>query len=163
MIVGIDNGIDGGICAISPHGKIIDKCPMPILKRKGKREVDVFAFKEWILDLNTEPFILIEEPLRHARSSQAMRSMSINFGKMLGACEIKSWRVIPVEPREWQLEILGRIPAGCTKTAALALVSEVTPDEDWTKKGRSTKPHDGMIDAYLIAEFGRKKYSDACE
>ena len=35
MIVGIDNGIDGGICAVSPHGKIIDKCPMPILKRKG--------------------------------------------------------------------------------------------------------------------------------
>jgi len=60
MIVGIDNGIDGGICAISPHGKIIDKCPMPILKRKEKREVDVSAFKKWILDLNTEPFILIE-------------------------------------------------------------------------------------------------------
>tara|TARA_R100000353_G_scaffold165390_1_gene126508 strand:- start:799 stop:1068 length:270 start_codon:yes stop_codon:yes gene_type:complete len=89
--------------------------------------------------------------------------MSINFGKMLGACEIKGWHVVPVEPREWQVEILGRIPAGSTKTAALALVSEVTPDEDWTKKGRSMNPHDGMIDAYLIAEFGRRKYPDACE
>ena len=85
----------------------------------------------------------------------------LSFGKMLGACEIKG--DVLVEPREWQVEILGRIPAGSTKTAALALVSEVTPEEDWTKKGRSTKPHDGMIDAYLIAEFGRRKYPDACE
>jgi hypothetical protein len=163
MIVGIDNGIDGGICAISPHGKIIDKCPMPILKRKEKREVDVAAFKKWILDLNTEPFILIEEPLKHAKSSQAMRSMSINFGKLLGACEIKEWLVAAVEPREWQVEILGRVAAGQTKTAALNLVSEIAPEEDWTKKGRSTKPHDGMIDAYLIAEFGRRKYPNECE
>lgn len=160
MIVGIDNGIDGGLCAIAEHGAIIAKRPMPLLNRKGKKEVDVIEFKEWILNLHTEPFILIEEPLRHAKSSQAMRSMSINFGKLLGACEMKDWRTKTVDPQEWQAVILGRgVPRGQTKQAALNAVEEIMPKENWTKKGRSRKPHDGMIDAYLIAEYGRRKYT----
>lgn len=160
MIVGIDNGIAGGICALAPHGSIIAKIPMPLLVRKGKKEVNIEEFKEWIQSLHTEPLIVIEEPLRHAKSSQAMRSMAINFGKLLGACEIKSWRTVAIEPKEWQSEILGRnIPKGRTKQAALIAAEELMPGENWTKRGRSKAPHDGMIDAYLIAEYSRRKFT----
>jgi hypothetical protein len=158
MIVGIDNGIDGGLCAISrSHGKIIAKRTMPILKRNGKSEVDTLAFRDWILDLHTEPCIVIEEPLRHAKSSQAVRSMAMNFGKILGACEMKGWQVHAVEVMQWQKKMLSEIKGKGTKEAALIVAEQMCPGEDWTKSDKATTPHDGMIDAYLIACYWRKQ------
>ena len=158
MIVGVDNGISGGLCAISRcRGRIISKVVMPTLKRNGKSEIDLMAVKEWVNELNTEPCFVIEEPLHHAKSSQAVRSMAINFGKLLGACEMRMWEVNPITVREWQKEMLGTVPKGKTKEAALGVASSLCPDEDWTKSERATIPHDGMIDAYLIAEYWRKK------
>ena len=41
MIVGVDNGLDGGLAAISTYtGAIIDKTIMPTLQRSKRREVD---------------------------------------------------------------------------------------------------------------------------
>lgn len=158
MIVGIDNGLDGGLCALSPHGLIIDKIAMPTLQRSGKREVDTKSIYTWIRDLNTEPLIVIEEPLKHAKSSQAMRSMGISFGKILGMCESHDWAVRPIEVRDWQKDMLGRIPKSQTKVFALKKAQELAPEEDWRKNDRCTVPHDGIIDAFLIAQYTRKKY-----
>jgi len=110
VIVGIDNGLDGGLCAISKHsGSIIDKLAMPTLQRAGKREVDTKMILNWICDLNTEPLIAIEEPLKHAKSSQAMRSMGISFGKILGMCESHDIKVKPIQVLDWQKKMLVRI------------------------------------------------------
>jgi hypothetical protein len=158
MIIGIDNGIDGGLCAISrSHGKIIAKRVMPILKRNGKSEVDILMLRDWILDLHTEPCIVIEEPLRHAKSSQAMRSMAMNFGKILGACEMKGWQVNPVEVAHWQKVMLAGNRSKGTKVAALTVAEQLSPGEDWTKSAKATTPHDGMVDAYLVACYWRKQ------
>lgn len=158
MIIGIDNGIDGGLCAISrSHGKIIAKRTMPTCKRNGKSEVDTLAFRDWVSALHTEPCIVIEEPLRHAKSSQAVRSMAMNFGKLLGACEMKGWQVHPIEVREWQKSMLSGYKGFGTKDAALAVAEQLSPGEDWTRSGRAVVPHDGIIDAYLIACYWRKQ------
>lgn len=158
MIVGIDNGLDGGLCALSPHGLIIDKIAMPTLQRSGKREVDTKAIYAWIRDLNTEPLIAVEEPLKHAKSSQAMRSMGISFGKILGMCESHDWNVQPIQVADWQKNMLGRIPKSQTKIYALKKAQELAPDEDWRKNDRCTVPHDGIVDAFLIAQHTGKKY-----
>ena len=43
MIIGIDNGLDGGLAAISKTtGALINKTVMPTLKRGSKREVDAY-------------------------------------------------------------------------------------------------------------------------
>ena len=154
MIVGIDNGLDGGLCAISKHsGSIIDKWAMPTLQRDGKREVDTFSVYTWILDLHTEPLIAIEEPLKHAKSSQAMRSMAISFGKILGMCESFRIKVKPIQVMDWQKKMLGKVPKSQTKTFALRKAEELAPNEDWRKNNRCTVPHDGIVDAFLIARY----------
>jgi len=76
---------------------------LPTKKRAGKSEVDLLAIKNWINELNTEPCFVIEEPLHHAKSSQAVRSMALNFGKLLGACELRMWEVHAISVREWQI------------------------------------------------------------
>ena len=44
-----------------------------------------------------------------------------------------------------------------TKAAALNVAKQIFPAETWLKSERCTKPHDGMIDAALLAEYGRRE------
>lgn len=152
MIVGVDNGLDGALCAISRHdGSIIDKIRMPTYQRSKKREVDIRTINKWLVDLHT-PFVLaIEEPLAHARSSQAMRSMAISFGKLLGMAESHRYEVVRISVHKWQKMMLGHIPKGQTKKFAFELANQLAPSENWLANKRCRTPHDGMIDAFLIA------------
>tara|TARA_R110002020_G_scaffold14699_2_gene52234 strand:+ start:38580 stop:39062 length:483 start_codon:yes stop_codon:yes gene_type:complete len=154
MIVGIDNGLDGGLCAISAFtGDLIAKTAMPCQQRSKKREVDTRKVNEWLLELNT-PFVLaIEEPLAHAKSSQAVRSMAISFGKLIGMAECKDYEVARVSVQKWQKKMLGFVPKGMTKIAALNTAERLAPEENWLKNKRCRTPHDGMIDAFLIARY----------
>lgn len=158
MIIGVDNGLDGGLCAIARYdGSIIDKIRMPTLQHSKKREIDIRAVHRWIEELHT-PFVMaIEEPLAHAKSSQAVRSMAISFGKLIGMAECKGYDVLRVSVHKWQKAMLGRTPKGQTKKAAFELALQLAPDENWLANKRCRMPHDGMIDAYLIATYIRNK------
>tara|TARA_R110000764_G_scaffold318_5_gene1378 strand:+ start:906 stop:1397 length:492 start_codon:yes stop_codon:yes gene_type:complete len=156
MIVGIDNGLDGGLCAVSKFdGSIIDKIRMPTLQMSKKKEIDIRAIKQWLLDLNTPFELAIEEPLAHAKSSQAVRSMAISFGKLVGMAESNGYPVQRVSVHKWQKKMLGRMPKGRSKEFALALAVSLEPEENWLASKRCRTPHDGMIDAYLIALYIR--------
>ena len=157
MIVGIDNGLDGGCVSISKHsGDVISKMVMPVKERAGKREVDVKKIYSWVMDHSTPFELAIEEPLHHARSSQAVRSMALSFGKILGMAESRDWDISCVSVRKWQSVLLGKfIPKGQTKVRALEVANELVPGECWLKSKRAKKPHDGLIDAFLIARFLR--------
>ncbi len=158
MIVGVDNGLDGGLCAIAQlDGGLIDKIAMPCQQRNKKREIDICKIHQWLSDLNT-PFVLaIEEPLAHAKSSQAVRSMAISFGKLLGMAECKDYEVARVSVHKWQKAMLGFTPKGKTKQVALETAQNLEPSENWLKNKRCRTPHDGIIDAFLIAHYIRER------
>ena len=158
MIVGIDNGLDGGLCAISSRGaKIVDKIAMPTFQRSKKREIDILAVKLWIDGLedftNMRPILAIEEPLAHAKSSQAVRSMALSFGKLVGMAETAEFKTHRISVYAWQKYMLGARPKGQTKIRALEVASTLVPNENWLKNKRCRTPHDGMIDAYLISMY----------
>jgi hypothetical protein len=156
MIIGIDNGLDGGLCAISAYsGDLIERIAMPTFQRAGKREVDAMSIYKWFVKMHTPATIVIEEPLKHAKSSQAMRSMGISFGKVMGMCEAYGLNIQPIEVRDWQTVMLGKVPKGQTKKFALTAAKKFLPDEKWLATKRSTTPHDGLVDAFLIAQYYR--------
>lgn len=156
MIVGVDNGLEGGLSAISKFdGSLIGKIAMPCRQQSKKREIDICKIHKWLSDLNT-PFVLaIEEPLTHAKSSQAVRSMAISFGKLLGMAECKGYDVVRVSVQKWQKKMLGFVPKGKTKQVALEVAQGYEPSENWLKNKRCKVPHDGMVDAFLIAHYYR--------
>ena len=156
MIVGVDNGFDGGITAISAYtGAVIDKTIMPTKHRNKRREVDTRKIYEWLMELESPFLFAIEEPLHHAKSSQAVRSMGISFGKLLGLAESRQWETKCVSVQKWQKKMLGFVPKGKTKEAALWKAEALAPDECWHKRKRASKAHDGMVDAFLIARYIR--------
>tara|TARA_R100000655_G_scaffold34521_2_gene67162 strand:- start:593 stop:1099 length:507 start_codon:yes stop_codon:yes gene_type:complete len=160
VIVGIDNGLDGGLCAISSHGLIVDKIAMPCKQLSKKREVDTKKVYDWLVNLHSPFCLAVEEPLAHAKSSQAVRSMAISFGKIVGMAEAKEFELFRVSVHKWQKKMLGNVPKGMSKVAALNVAERLAPSENWLKNKRCRTPHDGMIDAFLIAQYiltGRSK------
>tara|TARA_Y100000004_G_C8943540_1_gene425218 strand:- start:244 stop:741 length:498 start_codon:yes stop_codon:yes gene_type:complete len=156
LIVGIDNGLDGGLCAIARFdGSVIDKIAMPTKWVSKKREVDTVKIKSWLLDLNTPFTLAVEEPLAHAKSSQAVRSMALSFGKIVGMSESNGYDLFRVSVHKWQKVMLGFRKKGMTKQIALAKAEDLAPEECWLKNKRCRRPHDGMVDAFLIARYLR--------
>lgn len=153
MIVGVDNGLDGGLCAISEDGLVIDKIVMPTKWVLKKREIDTTQIKQWLLFLNTPFLLAVEEPLAHAKSSQAIRSMALSFGKLCGMAETSDFEMCRVSVHKWQKKMLGFVPKGMTKEKAIKRAQQLAPDECWTKNKRCRKAHDGMVDAFLIATY----------
>ena len=102
---------------------------------------------------NTPFHLAIEEPLAHAKSSQAMRSMALSFGKLIGMAETNNYEVQRVAVHKWQKRILGKISRGTSKQVAFEKAEERVPDEQWLKNSRCRVPHDGMVDAFLIARY----------
>ena len=51
--------------------------------------------------------------------------------------------------------MLGFTPKGKTKQAALGVAQNLEPSENWLKNKRCKVPHDGIIDAFLIAHYYR--------
>ncbi len=170
IVVGIDIGLHGGLCALSEvaGASPIATLPMPltdVLDGSGKwvEEIDVRAVLDWFVTLQTPAAkfrVAIEECPPHSRSKGAMRSMAYSYGLLVGMLRTKGIRPTPIPPgnmnRGWQKALLGKVPKGETKAYALAKAKELWPDEDFIP-GRCRTPHDGIVDAALIAEFHRRQ------
>jgi hypothetical protein len=170
MIIGIDNGLDGGIVALSPIAGLspIAKFTMPTRSvtyparkktaAKVVREIDtrgLVAILEQIEGPRDSITVYFEHCPFHADRAETMRSMALSAGKILAVLEAKNFKTIRILSFDWHPVILGKVPRGETKAYAKAKALDMWPQESWTATERSTKAHDGMIDAALIAEYGR--------
>lgn len=172
--IGIDPGIDGAIVVINN-----DKCYLHnIPKIKNKLDVHKLniIFNEY---LEKNSYVFIEDV--HAIFGSSAKS-TFNFGWICGIKEAmivsKNIPFIKVRPKIWQKEIFqgiseirkpskkdknGKIIKGKLDTKAMALMAykRLFPGLDLyiTERGNKSKnAHPGLVDALLIAEYGRRKY-----
>lgn len=163
MIVGIDNGITGALVALSRIAGCSPVAMVTMPSRDG--EIDTLALVRWLERLEHGGdglLIAVEDCPHHARDKAAMRSMALNFGKIVGGLEADGrWTVQRVKSGNnkagWQRGMLGIVPQGKTKEYALAAAQSIWLDETWLATARCKKPHAGLVDAALIAEFTRRQ------
>lgn len=158
IYIGIDNGLTGGLVALSDHpGNPIESWPMPIQSKNKGNEVNaefVWAFLDkWDRETIT---VILETPGKYSPGTQALCSLWDSFGAVRGVLESRGIRHHRIAPQTWQKAMLGKLEKGMTKPAALSKARQLWPDKNWLATLRSTKPHEGLIDAALIAEFGRR-------
>jgi hypothetical protein len=107
----------------------------------------------------TSTLIAIEALPRHAQSKAAMRMMAMGWGLAYAAAR-RIGRPIEVKAGNsldgWQRALLGSVPQGCTKQAALHNARELWPSESWIAPGCRT-PHPGYVDAALIAHYALRR------
>jgi hypothetical protein len=154
--IGIDNGLSGGIVAVQAPGIITKAWTMPTRNKSKGNEVDAefvaSFFDQWMRD---EITVILETPGKFAKGVQAISSMWDSYGAVRGVLESRGIRHIRITPQAWQKVMLVGCKKGDTKPAAYAKARQLWPTETWLPSPRCSNPHDGMIDAALIAEYGR--------
>jgi crossover junction endodeoxyribonuclease RuvC len=159
--IGLDNGLDGGIVVIDETGRVLEKHVTPVLgiEGKGKRIYDVPAMLR-LLGASAPPLPGAKAFLEKAQAmpGQGVSSMfSIGYGYGLWTALLTALG-IPFEvvhPRTWQGVMFQGINRDDTKKASALVASRLSPSTDWRATERSRVPHDGLTDAFCIAEYGR--------
>ena len=159
IYIGIDNGLTGGLVAVGYAGSLIDRIEMPTRRKKTGNEVDAIDVRDFLLKLRHTGKVtaILETPGKFSAGVMAISSMWDSYGCIRGVLESLEIRHHRVTPQIWQKVMMPGCAKGDTKPAALTKARQLWPDERWLRSERCTKPHDGMIDAALIAEYGRIK------
>jgi len=160
VIIGIDNGISGALAAISAHhGLVIDKMLMPTRPSGKSRECNALTLCRWLETFESSRIaVCLETPSKHSPGLLALCSMWDCYGAIRGVLESCGIQHARIAPQTWQSALLGKVPKGETKAAARAKAAQIWPEEQWLATPRSKKPHEGYVDAALIAEFYRRKF-----
>ncbi len=123
---------------------------------KSKRDYDIAEMKK-ILSRGDAKWVFIES--QSARPGQGVSSTfktGYGYGIWLGvitSCEIS---LNVVSPRTWTSKMLSGVP-GDGKDRNILAAKRLFPKTDLRKSERARKPHDGIADALLIAEYGRRQ------
>lgn len=156
IYIGIDNGLTGALVALLDHpGPPIDMRIMPTRGKSKGNEVDALGVWHFIGSMGDCVTVILETPGKHSPGVQALCSMWDSYGAIRGILESRGIRHIRITAQTWQKTMLPGCAKGDTKPAALAKAKQLWPDESWLPSPRCHKPHDGLIDAALIAEHAR--------
>ena len=174
--IGIDPGKTGAIAAIGNTS--VEKYTTPLV---GK-EFDLSAFEVLLLQYKGDPNVHVCIEDVHAVFGSAAGA-TFSFGFVCGAIQgIVSALRIPftlVQPKMWQKEMYQGIPEirkpdikikkgkrvgqsmkGKRDTKAMSLLAakRLFPNVDLRASERCRIPHDGIVDALLLAEYCRRKF-----
>lgn len=151
--LGIDPGLTGGIALLSDD-EIIN-LPMPVIGN----ELDLVTISRFLLEHAGYIKLATLESV-HAMPRQGVRSM-FKFGRQFGALEalLVAYK-IPynlVKPQKWQrLEFEGTPANLRPKERALLSCQRKFPLVNLLATEKSRVPHDGMVDAILMADYSRR-------
>lgn len=164
---GIDPGTNGAVCLISEDGRILFRDCFPLFKGK----LDVSGLKNLLM--NTVKYanhVFLEDV--HAvfgSSAGATFSFGWNCGLIEGILTAQNKPFTMISPKEWQKEMwrgidvlkmaskTGKKVINDTKGTSLLSARRLFPNETFLSSPRCNKPHDGIIDAVLMAECCRRK------
>lgn len=182
-ILGIDPGLDGGLILLSTEGEILKRYEIPTLENKTKkkskkvdpqtgekkdrisvnRTVDTVALNRIFLELvgKVDHAILEQVASRPGQAAQAVFKFGRVYGFIEGLLAAHQIRYSLVTPAVWCKVIHAGITGDDAKDRSRLALSRLFPKADLRtelESGRLSKnAHEGLMDALLIAEWGRRK------
>jgi hypothetical protein len=162
--VGIDIGLDGALVSIDLQGRIelhiapvIDPIPVKGKKGKGKRQPDEvemrrllhhvkFSYGNCLIGLESAAGM-------PGQSSVAVCTFCTNYGLWRGMLAAMELPFFAFRSQEWQKQMFKGIPKGHPKAMARQAAGQLYPSLDLRKSERAKKPHEGLVDALLIARY----------
>ncbi|MBF0313358.1 MAG: hypothetical protein HQK52_08075 [Oligoflexia bacterium] len=157
MIIGIDIGLNGAIVGINKAGQAAEKHLMPTIGNT----LNISELNKLLLRLRKNiDHVFIEKVSSMPKQGVAS---TFKFGKLAGIVEglitSHGLKFTLVAPQTWQKEIFEGIDKKNLnpKQRALTAVHRLFPNIDLRASDRCKVQHDGLVDALLIAEYGRRK------
>lgn len=149
-VLGIDPGAEGAVTAMAADGRIIWQ------RLLGKTPESIARALSHIKSARADrPVFFIEHV--HAMPGQGAVSM-FSFGKFFGYVEMAvtahDYKVRLVHANTW-VKAINRSKAGTAKARAQETAKKLWPKHSFLAP-RGRKPHQGLVDSALIAEYGRR-------
>lgn len=159
MFVGIDPGRDGSIACLNREGAILVTFVMPMLGIE-RPILDLNRLDEIFSELSSRPIEACYLEFVASRPQQSAVG-TFKFGRTFGATEaLLTANRIPfqlVTPKVWTKEMHQGISGDDPKQKSKVAAARLYPGVDLRKNDRCKVAHDGIIDALLIAEYGRRQ------
>ena len=145
IYIGIDPGKNGGIAFINEFGEIIQLLPFS--------DDDLILL---IKNCSSDMICTLEHV--HAMPKQGVSStfnFGMNFGFIQGVLKAYNIPYELVTPQKWKKEF------SCTsdKNTSIEVCKRLFPNVNLKATERCKKDHDGLAEALLIAEYGRRHYN----
>lgn len=148
VFIGIDPGKKGGIACIDTESSIRYTVPY-----SDKVLIDMCSYES--RNGNTNHIVCCLEKVS-AMPGQGVVSM-FSFGQSVGYIKgvLEAFRIPYQEiiPRKWK----GEFGLNANKETSFEVCGKLFPDISLLASNRCTKPHDGMAEALLMAEYARRK------
>lgn len=142
IYIGIDPGASGGIGVIDTTTE--EAIALPYSDENLQQT----------LISNTNAKVMVERV--HAMPGQGVTSM-FNFGKafgyILGMLDVLQISYELVDPIKWKREF----SITASKDSSIACCRRLFPTVELRRTSHCRKPHDGMAEALLIAEYARRR------
>jgi len=148
-IIGIDPGRNSGGIANILDGELIFIQPMPPLK-------ELHEFLQAMC--STNGYVFVEKAQVFFKDGkQGAFSYGQHFGEIIGILTAIKAKYILVPPKAWQkVMFVGSETDLKPKQRSLVISDRLFPKQNFLASQRCKKPHMGMIEAALIAEYGRR-------
>jgi len=163
--IGIDIGKQGAICVLREDGHIVARAKIPMIKN----EVDYHALNDTLEDYEGFNGMVVFEKLGVIFGSSKVTAFSMGYqaGALEMCCIANAIRYTMVPAKKWQehmfegqTKIYKKGTKGPLDTKAMALIAakRLFPTTNLMMSEKSTVPHNGFVDALLMAEYARRKF-----
>lgn len=156
ILIGIDNGIAGGLAFYRPSNNNLFVLPMPIIKGlKGRNEYDIPAIINILKNYEGVKMTILEKAQPYPGiGATAVFTNGRNYGIMEGILATMKMPYMIVHPKSWQKKMFEGMAYDDTKKASIATAKRLFPSVNFSAGGRATIDHHGMTDATLMAYYG---------
>lgn len=153
IIVGIDPGKDGGYAELSMDGRLRFALPLQLglnyllaLPHASLASRFIWCERAQVMMINGKK-----------SSATSMFSYGTHYGEILGIIRALAVRHQLVRPADWtRVMHMGTKDTDVPKARSLEAATRIFPGEKWLVDKRR-KPHDGLFEAAIIAEYGRRQ------
>lgn len=160
VIMGVDPGLGGAVVFISSAGRVVHYQKMPVKpfeeNGKKKRIIDIAQVAAMIAKFQPG-HVFIEKV--HSMPKQGIVgafTFGMGYGMLLGLCNSLDamFKTELIPPQRWQKFMYSNLTGVDDlepKARAMARFCEL-----WPSLAKQNVTHDGIIDAMLICEYGRR-------
>ncbi len=157
MIIGIDPGRSGAVCVMNTKGQIVLTYTMPDSIGGLVEELRLYSYTSRDLYDEIHHVYLEKAQAMPKNWAVGMFNYGVGFGEILGMLAALKIPHTLIHPRTWTKVMHQGTKAGKPKERSLEAVRRLYPGYSLLASDKCKKPHEGIIDAILIAAFGLRQ------
>ncbi len=160
LIVGIDPGKTGALAVINDEGELVSRQPFPLVEGTLEPGPVFQMFQEvadcWQFQNSIYAFIEKATAMKGQGVSSTFK-FGMNYGFVRMAVAAMGWKHELVHSSRWTKVMHTGVDSKLeSKKKSGIAIQRLFPGESFLTTERSKKPHEGVVDAVLIAEYGRR-------